>query len=81
MTVINRQYILVETQYPFANDMEQLEKMDAAIEKAAGRTSDHSGAGMGYRDHQWDCTAAEAEQLKRRLDEAGFSAEIRMIQR
>lgn len=45
------------------------EERDEMIVKAAGRSSDFSGAGCGQRDHGWVVSTFErAQELKKALD-------------
>lgn len=64
----------VRTKYTFDGTF----SLDAAATNAAGRESDFSGAGFGYRDLGWVVKSElEAERIKRSLNKIGLRSEIR----
>ena len=64
----------VRVTYPFSGSF----AMDDACHAAAGRESDFSGAGMGYRDLGWLCESeVEAHRIRTALKKIGLAAEIR----
>ena len=66
----------VFTRYTFNGSFE----FDDAAERAAGRKTDFSGAGLGFRDLGWIVKSEiEAERIKRALDKIGLRAEIRDV--
>lgn len=54
--------------------------MDSAIEQAAGRPRDFSGAGMGMRDVGWRVgSEIEAARIKRSLKKIGLAPVVKAV--
>ncbi len=58
-------------------DMNSFPAFDEAVNHAAGRASDFSGAGLGRRDMGWVCRSdLEAHKIARALEKIGLTAKV-----